>query len=428
MTQNFANLYPNLSSNHNHQAAFQNPRPNMSTAINLPTTQIEMTISCRNLLNRDITSKSDPFCVVKMKEPWQNRYPEIGRTESIRDNLNPEWVKKFLINYSFETIQKLKFEVWDLDPTEDEFLGAFHTTLAEVVAFSGRQFIGQLSGVSNRDCGQIIIVTEEVSSCKKTIEMQFAAKNLVKKLWFCANDPFLVLSRSNEDGTHSVVYKSEVGHSQNHLWKPIQIHARTLCNGDFDRAIKIDCYDRRSDGDHKLIGTAFTSLNALSKGVCAENQLVLRNEIKKKDDRGILSLSAISIVEEISFLDFIRRGTQMHFAVAIDFTASNGSPQDVGSLHYFDTQRPNHYEMALRSVGDIIQPYDSAQLFPAFGKPYSNAQTSRAIIQFFPYTFQVSVPKFPQTTKFPINFRSMPILVIRIAPALMKFSYTIVPA
>lgn len=370
MTQNFANLYPSLDASDNHSSSPVNQqRSTMSTAIYLPTSQIEMTISCKGLLNRDITSKSDPFCVVKIKEPWQDKYTEIGRTEKIIDNLNPEWVRKLVINYSFETIQKLRFEVWDEDPSKDEFLGEFHTTLAEVVAFSGRQFTGKLTGVvSNRGCGQIILVTEELSSCKKLVEMQFAAKQLVKKLWFCSNDPFLVLSRSNEDGTHSVVYKSELGHSQNHQWKPIQIHARTLCNGDFDRSIKIDCYDHRSDGDHKLISTCFTTLNALSRGVCEENELLLRNEIKQKDDRGMLTLVAITITEEISFLDYIRNGTQMHFAVAIDFTASNGSPQDVGSLHYFDTQRPNHYEMALRSVGDIVQPYDSAQMFPAFGE------------------------------------------------------------
>lgn len=367
MTQNFANLYPSLSANGNSLAPPQAITATPSRA-NLPTSQIELTISCRNLLNRDITSKSDPFCVVKMKESWQNHFVEIGRSECIMDTLSPSWVKKFLINYSFETIQKIKFEVWDEDPSKDEFLGEYNTTLAMIVARSGQQFIGNLTGVSSRNTGQIIIVTEEVSSCKKTIEMQFEARDLIKKLWFCPNDPFLIFSRSNEDGSHSVVYKSEVGHSQNHKWKPINIHARTLCNGDFDRTIKIDCYDRRVDGDHKLIGTCFTSLNVLRHGPCDDNVLTLRNERKHKDDRGVLALVAITITEEVSFIDYIRTGTQMHFAVAIDFTASNGPPQELGSLHYFDIRHPNHYEMALRSVGDIIQPYDSAQLFPAFGK------------------------------------------------------------
>ena len=35
-----------------------------------------------------------------------------------------------------------------------------------------------------------------------------------------------------------------------------------------------------------------------------------------------------------SFLDFIRGGTEVNFTVAVDFTASNGNPNDQRSLHY----------------------------------------------------------------------------------------------
>lgn len=60
----------------------------------LPTTQVELTLSGRNLRNADILSKSDPYCLVSIKESWQNRFFEIARTEVIKDTLNPEWVKK----------------------------------------------------------------------------------------------------------------------------------------------------------------------------------------------------------------------------------------------------------------------------------------------------------------------------------------------
>jgi hypothetical protein len=101
----------------------------------------------------------------------------------------------------------------------------------------------------------------------------------------------------------------------------------------------------------------------------------LINPNKQKTKRsytnsGIVELVSIAVTEEITFLDYIRGGTQMHFAVAIDFTASNGPPRDPQSLHFLDTfgGRPNPYEIALRSVGEIIQHYDSAGMFPAFGK------------------------------------------------------------
>ena len=59
----------------------------------------------------------------------------------------------------------------------------------------------------------------------------------------------------------------------------------------------------------------------------------------------------------------------MNFSVAIDFTASNGPPSQPHSLHFFDANRggENQYTTALRSVGEIIQDYDSDRQFPALG-------------------------------------------------------------
>lgn len=346
----------------------------MPSAAAACTSQIEMTLSCRNLTNMDVMSKSDPFCIVKMKESWQNDFFEVDRTEAIDDNLSPEWVKKLILNYNFETIQKVRFEVWDKDPSGIDFIGEYETTMAEIVSYSGRQFVSKLKDKRSNPAGHIVIVTEEVSGCKEIIQMTFRATNLQKQSFFMRNDPFLVFSRSNEDNSFSVVLKSEVVSStQNPKWKPLTIKGRTLCNGDNDRTIKIDCYDSRNDGDHKLIGTCQTSLRTLKKGanrVGEDNQYILRKSLNSKEHTGTLELMNIIVTEEVSFLDYIRGGTQMHFAVAIDFTASNGAPNDPRSLHFMSNV-PNSYEMALRSVGEIIQSYDTSQMYPAFGKLFS---------------------------------------------------------
>lgn len=339
-----------------------------ATAAAACTTQIEMILSCENLLNLDVMSKSDPFCVVHMKESWQNSFFEIGRTEHVDDNLNPQWVKKFIVNYNFETIQKIRFEVFDRDSSGNDFIGEYETTLAEIVSYNGRQYRGKLKSKKSTNPGNVVIVTEEVSSCKEVIQMAFRATDLQKQFWIVRNDPFLVFSRANEDGSYSVVLKTEVVHStQNPKWKPMTIKARTLCNGDNDRTIKIDCYDNRNDGDHKLIGTCQTCLRTLKKGVGEHNKYSLRKTMKSKEQTGTLELMNITVTEELSFVDYIRGGTQMHFAVSIDFTASNGSPMDPQSLHFLSSV-PNSYEIALRSVGEIIQCYDTSKMYPAFGK------------------------------------------------------------
>lgn len=429
----------------------------------MPTSQIEMTISCRNLLNKDYLSKSDPYCLVLMKDSWQEKFFELGRSETIKDSLSPDWVKKFIIDYNFEIVQRIRFEIWDLDPDGKDFLGYHETTLAEIVSFASRQYVRRLSGMPDKkNWGEIIIVTEELSSCKQIVQLQFAAEDLRRT--FCGlfrPDPFFVISRSNEDGTFSVVIKSEpVRHSRHPTWLPITMRVRTLCNGDYERTIKIDCYDHRANGKHLLIGTCFSSLrelitneamaqqqqqqqhppisantsnisnkmtqvmqtgpgteSPLSPGGPKQNLITLstskhfrlqpirstgnkpkkpiartesrgsrrsrREEFDNLNNRssaksnadleshhtGTLILKEITVTEEITFIDYIKSGTQMHFAVAIDFTASNGPPRDPHSLHFLDIYggKPNAYEIALRAVGEIIQQYDSAGMFPAFG-------------------------------------------------------------
>lgn len=337
----------------------------------MPTTLIEMTLSAENLINADVLSKSDPFCTVQMKETWQDKFFEIGRTEIIKDNLNPEWVKKFEISYNFETVQKMRFQIWDEDPNGNDFLGEYETTLADIVSNSGHQVRGKLENKDERNAGHIIIVTEEVTGCKQTIQMQFHAKHLNKMCWFARDDPFLVFYRSNEDGSSSLVARTEVVNStQNPTWQPINTKAKTLCNGDFERSIKIECYDSRSNGDHKLIGTTHTSLNILAQGPGESNTYALRNPKKqhKREHSGILELINISISEEISFMDYIRSGTLLHFAVAIDFTASNKAPSDPQSLHFLSPNKSNSYEIALKSVAEIVKHYDTSNMYPAFGE------------------------------------------------------------
>ena len=49
----------------------------------------------------------------------------------------------------------------------------------------------------------------------------------------------------------------------------------------------------------------------------------------------------------------------MNFTVAIDFTASNGTPSTPSSLHYLNPYgTPNQYAAAIQAVGNIIQDYD----------------------------------------------------------------------
>lgn len=67
---------------------------------------------------------------------------QIGRTEKIMNCLNPKFSKTFVIDYYFEMVQKLRFEVYDIDSDacsvqDADFLGELECTLGQVGCLSG---------------------------------------------------------------------------------------------------------------------------------------------------------------------------------------------------------------------------------------------------------------------------------------------------
>jgi len=75
------------------QDEYSSPRPgsaySQSSQQKPCNSQLELSISARQLINRDTLSKSDPRCVVLSYDSMTGKYAEIDRTEVIKDNLNP---------------------------------------------------------------------------------------------------------------------------------------------------------------------------------------------------------------------------------------------------------------------------------------------------------------------------------------------------
>ena len=50
----------------------------------------------------DLIGKSDPFVVVFTKDVPDDPWKQIGQTEMIKDNLNPDFEKTLIVSYYFE--------------------------------------------------------------------------------------------------------------------------------------------------------------------------------------------------------------------------------------------------------------------------------------------------------------------------------------
>ncbi|XP_033745300.1 copine-8-like isoform X2 [Pecten maximus] len=366
-----------------------------------PSSQVEISVACKNLRDKDAFSKSDPIVVVFTKDVRTNSYYELGRSEMVKNCLNPQFVKKFTMNYFFEESQKLKFEVYDVDSPSQrldahDFLGRLECTLGEIVSALGGKLEKPMTGLKGTP-GLITIRAEEISTCKESVTMHFCATHLDKKDFLGKSDPFLIFYRANEDKSYTTVHKTEViKNTLNPTWRPFMITARALCNGDYDRAIKVECYDWDGDGGHDLIGEFTTNLREMTRGGTSGSFQPFTREVinpkkkaKKKNykNSGQVTLTSCKIEIHPSFLDYVKGGTQLNFTVAIDFTASNGNPSSPTSLHYNSPYQPNQYGSAIQAVGEIIQDYDSDKMFPVLG-------------------FGAKLPDGSVSHEFPVNFNS----------------------
>ena len=84
----------------------------------------------------------------------------------------------------------------------------------------------------------------------------FQGNKLLNKAGFLGtSDPFLVISRMNEDETYTVVWKSnKIDNTLNPKWSYTKILLSTLCNNDLLRPIRIEVFDFHSSGNHISMG------------------------------------------------------------------------------------------------------------------------------------------------------------------------------
>ncbi|XP_059183179.1 copine-3-like isoform X1 [Centropristis striata] len=337
-------------------------------------TKVELTISCENLMDMDVFSKSDPLCALYINTSGTHWY-EFGRTEMILNSLNPKFAKKFVLDYYFEMVQRLRFCVYDIDNNtydlgDDDFLGELECTLGQIV--SNRQMTRPLLLKNNRPAGRgtITICAEEMTD-NRVASFEVSARRLDKKfLWW--SDPFLEFYKQTEAGWQ-LAHRTEVVHNNlNPIWRPFRISLRALCGGDVERPIKVDCYDHRYNGSHDLIGSLKTTLAQMQLGTHispAEFECISPKKMKKRNykNSGVICIKNCQVVKEYTFLDYIMGGCQMNFTIAIDFTGSNGDPRTPQSLHYINPEGYNEYLTAIWAVGNVIQDYDSNKMFPVFG-------------------------------------------------------------
>ncbi|XP_035158663.3 copine-1 isoform X5 [Callithrix jacchus] len=276
-------------------------------------TLVQLSISCDHLIDKDISSKSDPLCVL-LQDVGGGNWAELGRTERVQNCSSPEFSKTLQLEYHFETVQKLRFGIYDIDNKtpelgDDDFLGGAECSLGQIVSSQVLTLPLMLKPGKPAGRGTITVSAQELKD-NRVVTMEIEARNLDKKDFLGKSDPFLEFFRQG-DGKWHLVYRSEA---------------------------EFEC-------------------------IHPEKQ----QKKKTYKNSGTICVKICQVETEYSFLDYVMGGCQINFTVGVDFTGSNGDPSSPDSLHYLSPTGVNEYLTALWSVGTVVQDYDSDKLFPAFG-------------------------------------------------------------
>ena len=328
--------------------------------------KVEFFISCRSLKNLDSLSKSDPQVILYFQNPQNHKWFEQARTEIIKDNLNPNFFKTFRVDFIFEVQQPIKFEVIDIDSsTSFDFIGECETNVGKIVGSRNQVCILDILDKSKQKSGKLIIRAEKVGENREIFNCRISAKNLPDVHFFSKSSPFFRISKGLEDKTWLKVYESEWYHSNlSPVFKPFEIRAEKLCNGDHLRPLQIELYDHEDSGDHKFLSMTTFTLDQLFR----ENKIQFPLKDKKGKAGGEIHFDQKSLVTKAEFLDYLRGGVQLNLIQAIDFTGSNGAPSNPSSLHYIGNPRElNQYQQAILAVGEILLNYDYDKMVPVFG-------------------------------------------------------------
>ena len=335
----------------------------MQTGVVADTTlsmQVNLYISGRSLKDLDTFSKSDPCC--RLYEKKHGQWVKIASTETINDNLNPDFEQALVIPYFFEKRQDLKFEIVDDDGSGSyDLIGSIETTMGAVMGAKKQMFESplQANGSSNR--GKIIVRAEAVQSSNFCARFRLRWQNLNN-----LSAGFIGIGRKRMTvrfeigrqipGTNKF---AEIWCSRNFKQQSpdfdISMQQQTLaklCNNNRDAKIRFSVWTKTGD---KMINEVQISVNQIADG----GQTIQANAGAQ------LVLNDWQIFERPTLVDYLRGGWGISVVGAIDYTASNGNPSTTSSLHYLGPN--NQYESAIGNVGAVVEPYDNDRSFPFFG-------------------------------------------------------------
>lgn len=329
---------------------------------------LELEISASGLRNCDTFSKSDPRVSVFMMRG--GKWVLIDRTETIADSLSPHFTKRISVDYTFHSVQRMKFLVEDKDARGADFLGCLEKDLADIVVSGSSTYRLGLDPEASRKkpakepkggFGSITVRAHDVGGAqtKTRATVQFVGKNLPRKdgLWGKSDPYFMLMHVTGEgDASQALLYKSEVrGNTLSPHWSPCTFDITTRGMPPESQRLCLKIWDDDNGKEDDYMGKAEFTVADLRAG----KELPVFDETRRAKDKrvGQVIIRSATFGELPSHVAYLQGGCYLRFVCAVDFTKSNGPMDENASLHHTDGVSPSIYGRALKAITTTLMPY-----------------------------------------------------------------------
>ena len=287
-------------------------------------------------LEFSIINPSNAIYLIQAKL-YDNQVLDYNSEVKTSNVINKLIFEKFLLcEFFFERQQNLIITL-----KKNNYQININTTLGSIIGINHCTFKHKIN-----ENEYLMIKAENVAQIDESLKIDFSLKEKNSSKNFFVENKYLFIITNNSQK----LYQSEYIHN-NGAFNPINIPIALL-----KPYYTINFYNSRN----QLIATINETLtdkylqkNKPSKLIPVNNCLFLYDNS--------------TITKKATFIDYINAGVKIALSIGIDFTGSNGHPLDDGTLHSIKDGKPNDYEKAIISCGNIVAPYDYDQLFQVYG-------------------------------------------------------------
>ena len=290
---------------------------------------------------------------ITLKKPDNINFNDSFISDMITcDNFGPTNLFKYSCEYNFGKEQNLKIELF-IGNSNSFRCFPISTSIGEIVGNENSKKIFYIEGRDEK----LEVKAEKIKNKNKFLTLHFNIKispeihEDLKKNYFKDEECKLYFQIKKKD---YILYESEA-FTDDGKFNMVQIPLNIL-NSYFSILFL--------NFQKQIVKEIPTSVKEITN---SKDKLLLKFKLTENEYLCIFNES--SIMNEITFLDYINNGVRVALDIGIDFTGSNGHPDDFGTLHCRrpDMKGRNPYERAILSCANIMANYDYDQKFPVYG-------------------------------------------------------------